>query len=192
MTVHTTWQCPNCGETHDGQFDTCWKCGSNPTGDRDSDFHVSEPVHDQDQAPDSPTEETQLPILQLPTVTYFSIPPFIWISLVGNFYEFQNLVANQVPDFSLSTTEIAVTAIYTVLIWIPIFITMVRFMFLCIVRRHRLSNGFAVLFCILSMFRLPDSFFRMHRWFVPIYYGSIAALFVAPLCFAAWRLIHMM
>jgi hypothetical protein len=23
------WKCPTCGETHDAQFDTCWKCAGN-------------------------------------------------------------------------------------------------------------------------------------------------------------------
>ena len=188
------WQCPNCSETHDEQFDTCWKCGANPAGDRNSDFHVSEPVHDQDQAPDSPTDETQLPILHLPAVTYFSIPLYIWWSsfvLTFDFYQRLNRAAFQVPVFAPSTSDIAAWAIGLVLIGIPIFVTAVRFMFLCIIRRHQPPNTIPGFFLILSMLRLPDSFFRMHRWFVPIYYGSFAVPFVAAFGCTAWYLIQM-
>ena len=24
----TTWQCPVCGEIHEGQFSSCWQCGA--------------------------------------------------------------------------------------------------------------------------------------------------------------------
>lgn len=36
------WQCPNCSEQHDDQFDTCWKCGSDQVGGRNPDYRVSE------------------------------------------------------------------------------------------------------------------------------------------------------
>ncbi len=28
------WKCPTCGELHDPQFTSCWKCGTDRTGDR--------------------------------------------------------------------------------------------------------------------------------------------------------------
>ena len=36
------WQCPNCGESIEQQFDVCWNCGSDATGAVDPSF-VAEP-----------------------------------------------------------------------------------------------------------------------------------------------------
>ena len=188
MSMQTVWQCPNCGERHHDGFDVCWKCGSDPAGNRDPGFRISEPAREHDQALDPPAQDIQLSPLQLPTVTYFSIPPYIWIFLIMMFNDLEHLAANQVPDFSLSPMEIMVYCIAMVLIGIPMFFTMVRAMFLCIIRRHNLSNSMAELLWILSMFRLPEAIRRSQRWFVPIYYGSIGALLIAPLAFGAWRL----
>ncbi|MCK4707741.1 MAG: DUF2007 domain-containing protein [Gammaproteobacteria bacterium] len=27
QSIFKSWQCPKCGEKHDSQFTTCWKCG---------------------------------------------------------------------------------------------------------------------------------------------------------------------
>lgn len=190
VTIPTMWQCPNCGEKHHEVFHLCWKCGSNTAGDRDPDFRISEPVREQDQTPDSPTEDTQLPALQFPSVTYFSIPPYICVSLIMMLKDLAHLAANRMPDFAPSPIEIVVYCIALALIGIPMFFTMVRAMFFCIIRRRNLSNSLAELLWMLSMFRLPESIRRSHRWFVPVYYGSIGALLIAPLGFAAWRLIQ--
>lgn len=192
MTANAKWQCPNCGEEHDKRFDTCWKCGTDSAGDRDPEFQVSEPVGEPDQAPDSPTDQTQLPDLQLPTVTYFSIPPTIWICLAVMPRDLQRFAAHRMLEFSPSPGEIVVQAIVAVLVGIPIFLTMVRAWFLCIIRRYNASNGLAELLWILSMFQLPESFRRRHGWFVPVYYGSLGALFIAALGFVGWCLIDML
>jgi hypothetical protein len=167
VSVPTMWQCPNCGEEHHDGFDICWKCGSDPAGNSDPDFHISEPIREQDQTPDFPTNDKQLPSLELPTVTYFSIPPYICISLIMMFNDLEHFAANQVPDFSLSPIDILVYFIATVLIGIPIFIAMARAMFLCIIRRQNLSNSLTELLWMLSMFRLPETIRRSQHWFVP-------------------------
>ena len=189
------WHCLNCGEQHDDGFQTCWKCGSNPAGDRDPDFRVSEPVGEQDQAPDSASDETQLPIPRLPAVTYFSIPPYIWICLAMMLNDLEHLTSTQGPAFPPSPFEIVVGAIAAVLIGIPIFVTMARPMFFGIMRRRKPLNPFrdslSEFFWMLAPFRLPESFRESHRWFVPIYYGSLVALLVVPLGaggLVLWRL----
>ena len=83
------WQCPSCDEQHDDVFDVCWKCGSDPVSNRDMDFHIAEPVREQDQAPDPPADETLFPFLQVPLAN-FSVPPDIWrllrlLSVVAGF-----------------------------------------------------------------------------------------------------------
>jgi hypothetical protein len=68
---------------------------------------------------------------------------------------------------------------------------MVRAMLLCIIRRQNSSDTLAQLFWLLSMFRLPERIQRSQRWFVPVYYGSIAAQLIAPFAFVAWRFAHL-
>ena len=184
------WQCPNCGEQHPNGFDICWKCGSDPAGDRDPDFQVSEPVREEDQAPETITADTPLPALQLPAITYFSIPPYIWLTLIMAFNRLEHLAGNQVPDLSPSPIDIVVCCFAVVLIGIPSFFTMAHAMFFCIVRRKNPSNSLAELLWKLSMFRLPETLRRSQRWFVPVYYGSSVALLIAPLGYGAWRLLQ--
>jgi hypothetical protein len=43
---------------------------------------------------------------------------------------------------------------------------------------------------MLSMFRLPERLRRTQHWFVPVYYGSIVALVIAPMAIVAWRLLR--
>jgi len=69
------------------------------------------------------------------------------------------------------------------------FVTIVRaFFFSLITRRNNASKGPADALWLLSMFRLPESFRRAHRWFVPVYYTSIAAALIGPVALAAWHL----
>jgi hypothetical protein len=185
VTGQTIWQCPTCGEQHEGQFDTCWKCGTNRTGRRNQNFHVSEAASENVQSLDS-ADDVQLPTLQLPTITYLSIPPFIWISLANMFNRLQrgpNIP--QISDFSIPTAEIVVDVLACVLIGIPCFFTMARFMFLCIMRRQKWAPEVT---WILSMFRLPVNLCQQHSWFVPLYYGSIVAMFIVQFGFTVWHL----
>ena len=190
MTPQTVWQCPTCDEQHEDQFDTCWKCGTNRIGGRNQNFRVSEPASENDQAPDSAGDD-QLPTLQLPTITYFSIPPFIWLSLVNTFNDLQHWPnVAQIPDFSFSMTEIVVHVCATVLIGIPIFFTMVRMLFLCIMRRLQMPHRFPEALWMLSMFRLPVDLRLRHSWFVPVYYGSIIAMIILPFGIATWHVLR--
>jgi len=187
------WHCPNCGEQHEGNFDICWKCGSDPDGDRDPDFQVSEPVTESDQALVSPAGQTERPDLQLPTVTYFSIPPFMLLTLVMLFR--QQPTFNQVTLASMGQIEFALAVIFMVifmaLVGIPVWVAGVRGMFLY----HRHRNGpatMADLLWILMMFRLPEGFCRTHRWFVFVYYGSLVTAFIGHLGVGGWHLQNMM
>jgi len=186
MTDQQNWQCPTCGERHEGQFETCWKCGSNQTGSRNQDFHVSEPVSENDQLLDS-EDDVQLPTLQLPGITYFSIPPLIWISVVCTFIDFErNPIVPGIPKSSVSKVEIVVLVFVFALIGIPILFTMTRFLFLCLIRRLQMLKNFPLLW-MLTMFRLPVNLCRNHSWFVPVYYGSLVALFILEFGRAAWH-----
>jgi hypothetical protein len=104
------------------------------------------------------------------------------------FHDLEFLSAGRVPDLTLSPSHIAAYGITTILIGIPLFFTIVRAAFLCIMRRHIPSSWMVQVLWILSMFRLPDRLRRTQRWFVLVYYVSIGALVIAPTAFWAWRL----
>ena len=101
------------------------------------------------------------------------------------FNALEQLVGNQVLNPSLSPIEIVVVSIGAALIGTPIFFTMVRAMFFCLIRRQDLD-----FLWLLSMFQLPDSLCRT-RWFVSVYYASLGAVFVGPLGFPAWHVTQM-
>lgn len=184
MNVPTLWQCPNCDEQHHDEFDICWKCGSDPAGNRDPDFHMSESATELDQTPESPTSDTQIPSLRLPNITYFSIPPYTWFCLYMMFNDFE---ASLSPVLHQSPITIVVYCFASVLISIPMGFTMVRASFH---RRHNLSSNLADALWLLSVFRLPESIRESQRWFVLVYYGSIGAMLVASLGLMGWNMIR--
>ncbi len=56
------WQCPNCGEQIDDEFDACWKCGTAQDGTRAADFHAepNDPaVPDRGADPEPPAESEE-------------------------------------------------------------------------------------------------------------------------------------
>ncbi len=183
------WNCPCCDEKHQSVFDTCWKCGSNRTGEVDPEFRISESVREQDQAIATITSGTELPSLQLPVLTYFSIPPVLCLGLILQFNKIQQLRNNQIPEIALSPFEIVMVCALFILVLVPISFTMCR-QALTIFRTRRFdpSNIFSEYLFFLSMFRLPESIGKSHRWFVPVYYGSFIAIMFAPIGAAAWLL----
>lgn len=185
MTRQTTWQCLSCGEQHGDQFATCWKCDTNRNGDRNQDFLVSEPASECHHAGD-----VQLPTLQLPAITYFSIPPCIWLSLLVSTFNDRDRSADvaQFPDFSFSMAEIVALVCGIVMIGIPVAFTMARMMCLCIMRGLQVPNRYPEV--MLSMFRLPVDLRLQHSWFVPVYYGSIVAMILLPFGFATWHMLR--
>lgn len=38
------WNCPNCNQPLDDQFEACWNCGATKSGERDEDFEPVEEV----------------------------------------------------------------------------------------------------------------------------------------------------
>lgn len=175
------WQCPDCGETHEDQFATCWKCGTTPLGARDGAFRVSEPIEAKDQAPVAPGEEDELPSLELPAFTYFSIPLLIWTYLVFGLLAAPNeFIMERQP----SPLRVALDIMAGVLVSIPMGIVMLRWMFFQLIRRHKLRGAQD---WPLKMFRLPQTLRERHRWFVPVYYGSFVALPVGFFGIVIWH-----
>ncbi len=177
------WRCPNCGEHHDDQFDSCWKCGTGSAGDSNPDFRVSEPATEQDQSPDSQMAELQPPTLRLPSITYFSIAAYPWIYLalfIGNPKLFFRQISPMSPEFHISPTEIIFSAFAFLLIGLPVAAKMVHAWYLDFMRKYTFSDGWFGMTWMLSMFLLPDSLRCSHRWFVPVYYVSLVAWFVVP------------
>jgi hypothetical protein len=76
------------------------------------------------------------------------------------------------------------------LIGVPAFFTIIRAAFLCITRQQIPSSWMVQVLWMLSMFRLPERLRRTQHWFVPVYYGSIVALVIAPMAIFAWRLLR--
>lgn len=182
------WRCPYCREKHDGVFDVCWKCGSDAVGNSEPGFCSPGVIIAQDQTPDAPVDSKDLPSLELPTVTYVCLPLFVWTCLIIMFHDLESLSAGRVPDSPLSPSRMAAYGITTILIGIPMFFTIVRAAFPCIMRRQIPSSWMVQVLWMLSMFQLPERLRRTQRWFVPLYYGSMGALLIAPMAFCAWRL----
>lgn len=201
INVPTTWQCPNCGEQHREEFEVCWKCGTNLVGQRDPGFRISEPVRERDQMPESPPDSQELPILQLPLITYFSIPPLMCYSLFTTHKFLEQLDSmhksielfdsTQLPGFRFSLADIAVYCIAMVLIVIPGMVTVVRAEIYRIVHRHKFSSHASEIKWNLSMYRFPESMKRSYGWFVPIYYGSVAAWVIMLFVLLAWHFFRM-
>lgn len=173
------WQCSGCAEQLEDQFDTCWKCGTRHDGNHDPAFQVSEPLDQQAQAPESVEEDTALPNLELPSVTYFAIPVWLWVYAVMMMFAWNDRsLPNGRHDFSMSLWEIALLVSMILLIGIPIFVRMLRIVWeSCqeLTRQRRPMDGMSQLLWVLSMFRLPETIHERCRWFVPVYYGSFAA-----------------
>lgn len=74
------WKCPKCGEQHESQFGICWNCGTSSDGVRDASIDFAETVDDQGEAAADSGEFTSLGDFQLPTITYYGIPPYLWLS----------------------------------------------------------------------------------------------------------------
>lgn len=182
------WTCPNCGEEHDDRFETCWKCGTDASGDSDPNFHVSEPIADQEQDGDSASNEDELPSLALPALSYFSIPPFIWIRLAMLFNDPEKMVALRMHDLSWSPIDIVSYSLAMILIGMPMLFVVVRAGWICTVRQKGPSNSSESLLWLLSIFRLPEDFCSSHRWFVPVYYLTIAIMLTVPFVISLWQL----
>ena len=191
MNVPTTWQCPNCGEQHCEEFDVCWKCGTNLVGQRDPEFRITEPVRDLDQALESPSNSQELPVLQLPLVTYFSIPPVLCYSLFTMHKILDSFDSTQMPGFPFSLTDIAVYSIAMVLIWVPGMITVIRAVTYLCVHKHKFSSRAAESKWHNSIYRLPESARRSYPWFVPIYNYSLDAWLIVSIGLIAWRLLQL-
>lgn len=190
MNVPATWQCPNCGEQHREEFDFCWKCGTNLVGQRDPEFRISEPIRESDQASESPHDCRELPVLQLPLITYFSIPPLLCYSLFTMRKLVEQLVSREMPNFRFSLADIAVYCIAIILIVIPGIMAMIRAEFFRIIRRQEFSSRAAAMNWSYSIYQLPESVRRSYRWFVPIYYGSIATWVIGLFVLTAWHFLR--
>jgi hypothetical protein len=183
LKVCVMWQCSTCTESHGDSFDTCWKCGTSSTGDRNPNFHISEPATAQDQGADSPAEATCLPVMQLPIVTYFAIPPCIWLDIVIMVQNEPFFPDRLQPDFRISPTAIILWSVAMLLVEIPIFCVFIRGIFLRLIRRQIGEGWWSDVVWSVSTFRLPASFHHKYRWFVFVYYASIVAYVVVPLGF---------
>lgn len=190
MTAETTWQCPNCGEEHPHEFETCWKCGTSRAGDRDPEFVVSEPVRELDQAAEPPPGEAELPSLQLPLVTYFSIPVCIGLFVARAIVVALDLKLGQASVFSWSPIDVLLYCIGLLSIGIPMLAVTFRAMYLCLMRRRRPPTGVAALWWLLSMIQFPEDLRQSHRWFVPVYYGSFVVWLLTPPILLAWQLVR--
>ena len=184
------WQCPTCAEQHEDQFDTCWQCGTVSTGSPSPDFCISEPAIEQDRLPDSPADDSQLPLLRLPTITYFSIPPVLWLSLATLIADIQPLSRHLPIEATISPTQIVLLVMAELLVGIPIFFAMVRGFFHCIVRKKIGGNSLSNFLWLLTVFRLPELFHHKHCWFVPVYYVSIGAYVIIPFVAIVWKMVH--
>ena len=126
-------------------------------------------------------------LFQLPKFSYFSIPPFLLLSLYKFYCFVPKLVQGNFRKFTLSAGDIVLSAISALLIGIPVLITMGRPLFASFFRLRipeRKPFDFASLH---SMFRLPDSISKSHRWFVPVYYGSFVVYFCGTIVILIWR-----
>jgi hypothetical protein len=180
------WQCFNCGEQHEEQFEQCWKCGSNRAGQRTPYFEISEPVTQMDQAPATDRDDA-LPEIELPTITYFSIPPFLWINWVGLASVPCSVPLDLAPRFS--SAGFLLEIVFGVLVGIPVFVAIVRATWVPFFRRQK-PDYFEGLNRFFATFRLPASLAKSYRWFVPVYYGSLIA--IVPMFFALvlWRFLR--
>lgn len=170
------WQCPDCSEQHEDSFGICWKCGADPAGNRDPDFGVSEPARDEDQAPETPVKDAR-PSLELPAITYFSIPPYICTLLILMVNDLGRAAVDRVSV--PSALQIVVGCVGAVVIGIPVLVAIARVMFTCTSRRI-VTRSVSEALWMTSMFRLPASISQSHPWFLPMYYGSIGALVIVP------------
>lgn len=50
MNDKTTWECPNCHESVESQFDACWNCGTTRDGTQDEAFKDADPAVPEDLA----------------------------------------------------------------------------------------------------------------------------------------------
>lgn len=188
----TIWQCPNCGEEHTEEFRLCWKCGTNPAGERDPDFRVSEPASEADQAPEAPEERPlplskQLHLLRLPTYSYFCIPVYICLVMI---IHLKYLAANEWPKFPPPVSESFVIIWGAILIGIPVFATMVQLFYFSIRQNIKFPQDWSDFFIVFLIFRLPKPVRESYRWFVPIYYGSLAAAILSPPAVGIWLLVR--
>jgi hypothetical protein len=173
------WQCLNCAEQLEDAFDTCWKCGTDINGVRDPDFCVSEPATNEDQSRTAAVDERQLPALQLPSLTYVCIPPFLWLSTASLIRD-ECAGPTQRGPIHLSAIEIVFLAIGVALVYLPVGFELFRGCYTRLVRKQRGAGGLSDFVWLLSMFRLPQSLHGRYRWFAVVYYGSIVAYVVAP------------
>ena len=132
------WQCPNCDEQLEAQFDSCWKCGTMADGGRDPDFVVTEPVRPVDQAAVPQVDASERPTLELPTMTYFAIPlsfammvaQSIWQMTTSQGFSIGISPAQLPGSSSVSPFEIVSAIVFTILfggvIGIPVFINFIR------------------------------------------------------------------
>ena len=180
------WNCLNCSETHDDQFDACWKCGSTRDGQRNPESRLAEPVEGHAQ---STRADGESPSLRLPAVTYFSIPVYLWYAAIRLLFQLADFPSARPYEWPATpagwVVQIAVIVGTTFFIGIPIFACIVRALYRFISRRT--PGGIEML----SMFLLPQEFRSKHRWFVPIYYGSILAAVLLPVACAIWCTMQM-
>lgn len=163
------WQCPNCNEQLEPQFESCWKCGTRPDGEREPEFVISEPVRAEDQA----EVQTAVPTrLELPAVSYFAIPVYVLVLLAGSIWHSAFRTDTFDGVGSISAFEIVVLVAFAGILGIPIALLWMKSLFQS-VRNGSSRSYFAEVAWLLSVFRLPDSIRRKHRWFVPVYVGAL-------------------
>lgn len=88
------WTCPNCGEVHEEQFDSCWKCGTEQGGTR-----VDLPSEAGDYS------EINAPEVVLPCATTPDLPGRSIDSVVGIVCGEAIMGANFIRDLAASITD---------------------------------------------------------------------------------------
>ena len=171
-----SWNCPHCGELHAQQFTACWRCGSDATGLPSPDSHVFDP-HEKVESLFSLESDNDEQPPQLPLVTYYSIPVYMWIGTILTgpraLTFFMDPVAHDGADVPYGVLqlpiEITVMATCTAFISIPLFVAMIRYLFAELVgHKSAFTIGFP-----LSLFKVPDSIRSSRPWFAPVYYGYL-------------------
>jgi hypothetical protein len=170
------WACPACAESLDEAFDTCWKCGTDRAGNKNSAFAIVEPVEEPGQAVESVDDQRGKQI-QIPDITYYTIPVWCCWAAVRTTMQLYEYVPGAVWPSPPTTLDILVMAAFALVIGLPLLFAALQ------IFRNRIHDRrmpWQFLWDFLGVLRPPRQIRHRYRWFGVIYYSSIVAYLLSP------------